>query len=98
MEPNANKKTIKTPDSDQSARKDSADLTEEIRDDTDATNRQTSNKSGKHSSVEKLTASRPEFGPSPGTSPVPGAFGNPEESGDEHAPSEAHRDQSLRPK
>jgi hypothetical protein len=39
---------------------------------------QTSNKSGKHSSVEKLAASRPEFGTSPGAQPVPGAFGDDE--------------------
>jgi len=37
---------------------------------------QTSNKTGKHSSAEKLAASRPEFGPSAGAKPVDGAFGN----------------------
>jgi hypothetical protein len=37
---------------------------------------QTSNKSGKHSSVEKLAASRPEFGTAPGARPVDGAFGD----------------------
>src|ERR671933_575749 len=37
---------------------------------------QTSNKSGKHSSVEKLAASRPEFGSSAGAKPVDGAFGD----------------------
>jgi hypothetical protein len=37
---------------------------------------QTSNKTGKHSSVEKLAASRPEFGSSAGAKPVDGAFGN----------------------
>jgi hypothetical protein len=37
---------------------------------------QTSNKMGKHSSVEKLAASRPEFGTSPGARPVDGAFGD----------------------
>jgi hypothetical protein len=37
---------------------------------------QTSNKMGKHSSVEKLAASRPEFGASPGARPVDGAFGD----------------------
>ena len=36
---------------------------------------QTSNKAGKHSSAEKLAASRPEFGASPGAKPVDGAFG-----------------------
>jgi hypothetical protein len=38
--------------------------------------RQTSNKSGKHSSVEKLAASRPEFGNAPGANLVDGAFGD----------------------
>jgi hypothetical protein len=37
---------------------------------------QTSNKTGKHSSAEKLAASRPEFGASAGAKPVDGAFGN----------------------
>jgi hypothetical protein len=37
---------------------------------------QTSNKSGKHSSVEKLAASRPEFGAAAGAKPVDGAFGD----------------------
>jgi len=37
---------------------------------------QTSNKTGKHSSVEKLAASRPEFGSSAGAKAVDGAFGN----------------------
>lgn len=37
---------------------------------------QTSNKTGKHSSVEKLAASRPEFGSSPGAHAVDGAFGD----------------------
>jgi hypothetical protein len=37
---------------------------------------QTSNKTGKHSSVEKLAASRPEFDASAGARPVDGAFGD----------------------
>lgn len=37
---------------------------------------QASNKTGKHSSSEKLAASRPEFGSSPGARPVGGAFGD----------------------
>lgn len=37
---------------------------------------QTSNKTGKHSSAEKLAASRPEFGASAGSHPVDGAFGH----------------------
>lgn len=97
MEPNANKKTIKTPDSDETARHDDAELRDTTVDDAVRTDTQTSNKSGKHSSVEKLTASRPEFGASPGANPVPGAFGNPQED-EEHAPSKAHRDKALRPK
>jgi hypothetical protein len=39
---------------------------------------QESSKTGKHSSVEKLAASRPEFGEGRGAQPVPGAFGNDE--------------------
>lgn len=37
---------------------------------------QTSNKSGKHSSVQKLAASRPEFGTGRGAQQVSGAFGD----------------------
>ncbi len=37
---------------------------------------QTSHKSGKHSTVEKLHASRPDFGASPGNKPIPGAHGS----------------------
>lgn len=43
---------------------------------------QTSNKSGKHSTVEKLAASRSEFSPRPSAGPVSGAF-----DGDEPQPS-----------
>ncbi|MBV9082812.1 MAG: hypothetical protein JOZ62_09065 [Acidobacteriaceae bacterium] len=39
---------------------------------------QTSNKSGKHSSAEKLAASRPELGAGRGAQPVSGAFGDDE--------------------
>lgn len=39
---------------------------------------QTSNKTGKHSSAEKLAASRPEFGAGRGAQPVSGAFGDDE--------------------
>ena len=42
---------------------------------TDIEGLQTSNKAGKHSSAEKLAASRPEFGARPGAKPVDGAFG-----------------------
>ena len=41
---------------------------------------QTSTKSGKHSAVEKLAASRPEFGSGRATQPVPGAFGHDEQT------------------
>ncbi|MGI8961093.1 MAG: hypothetical protein ACR2IV_15270 [Bryobacteraceae bacterium] len=69
------------PDSDESARKshpakgdeDTAESTAEI------LNAQTSNKSGKHSTAEKLSASRPEFGEGRGAQPVDGAFGRDEE-------------------
>ncbi len=61
--------------------------------------RQTSQKTGKHSSVEKLAASRPEFSESPGAHPVPGADGDQDK---EHEPTpegtNAHRDKALRPK
>ena len=72
-------------------------MSDEMTEQTDHTDRQTSNKSGKHSSVEKLTASRPEFGASPGAKPVPGAGGDTED-GEEHAPSGGHRDKALRSK
>jgi len=66
------------PDSDESARaKHLHDEQEEVPDASDdIEGLQTSNKSGKHSSVEKLAASRPEFGTSPGARPVDGAFGD----------------------
>jgi hypothetical protein len=58
-----------------------------------------SQKTGKHSSVEKLAASRPEFAESPGAHPKPGASGD---DGKEHEPTpegtNAHRDKALRPK
>lgn len=96
MEPNPNKKTVKTPDSDETARKDGADVDTADREDLATANGQTSNNSGKHSSVEKLTASRPESGVSRGAKPVPGAFGNPENDDQERTGrSEAHRDRAL---
>lgn len=79
------RKSIAIPDSDETARKPDAALDlEEVTDDPgDITGLQTSNKTGKHSSAEKLAASRPEFGSSPGAHPVDGAFGDqtPEEAG-----------------
>lgn len=43
---------------------------------TDIEGLQTSNKSGKHSTVQKLAASRPEFGTGRGAQHVDGAFGD----------------------
>jgi hypothetical protein len=79
------RKNIAVPDSDETARKpDAASDPDEVSDSAgDYESRQTSNKTGKHSSAEKLAASRPEFGSSPGAKPVDGAFGDasPEEAG-----------------
>lgn len=63
------------PDSDQSARK-----SHHPNEDLDAAeaveaNLQTSHKSGKHSTAEKLADSRPEFADGRGAQPVDGAFG-----------------------
>lgn len=71
------------PDSDETARHRDAAADEMTDDSADITGRQTSNKTGKHSSAEKLAASRPEFGSSPGAKPVDGAFGDasPQEAG-----------------
>src|SRR6059058_974617 len=67
-----------SPDSDESARgKHPYAGDEQIADvSADIEGLQTSNKAGKPSSVEKLAASRPEFGSSAGAKPVDGAFGN----------------------
>src|SRR3954470_3857702 len=69
------------PDSDETARgKHPYAGDEQIEDaSTDIEGLQTSNKSGKHSSVEKLAASRPEFGEGRGAQQVSGAFGDDEE-------------------
>ena len=66
------------PDSDQTARNRHPDGGEEPIADAslEIDGLQTSNKSGKHSSVEKLAASRPEFGVGRGSLPVDGAFGH----------------------
>ena len=68
------------PDSDESARqKHPYAGAEQIPDaSSDTEELQTSNKSGKHSTAEKLAASRPEFGEGRGAQPVPGAFGDDE--------------------
>ncbi len=67
-----------SPDSDETARaKHPYAGAEEVPDASpDIEGLQTSNKSGKHSSVEKLAASRPEFGSGSGAKPVDGAFGD----------------------
>lgn len=69
------------PDSDESARVKHPDAAEDnIPDaDTSVSGLQTSNKSGKRSSAEKLAASRPEFGTGRGAVPVDGAFGKDDE-------------------
>src|SRR3954452_12971238 len=66
------------PDSDETARGKHAYAGDEQIEDAsqDIEGLQTSNKTGKHSSAEKLAASRPEFGASPGSKPVDGAFGD----------------------
>jgi hypothetical protein len=66
------------PDSDESARRKHPDAADEnVPDaDTNIPDLQTSNKSGKHSTAEKLAASRPEFGSGRGAQPVSGAFGD----------------------
>jgi hypothetical protein len=71
-----NRKT-NLPDSDQTARSKHADSSDKITQDTGLADLQTSTKSGKHSSVEKLAASRPEFS-GRGEQSVPGAFGDDE--------------------
>jgi hypothetical protein len=95
--PNPNKKTIGMPPSDETARTNIDERDMESRpDDTNDEGRQISNKSGKHSSAEKLAASRPNFGPSPGANPAPGAHG--ERGKDkEQSPSGAQRDKALKP-
>src|SRR5438477_6108743 len=72
------RKGIGVPDSDESARRPDAalDMDEVFEPAGNIEGRQTSNKTGKHSSAEKLAASRPEFGSSPGAKPVDGAFGS----------------------
>ena len=65
------------PDSDESARKRHPDAADDSIPDADTSiaDLQTSNKSGKHSTAEKLAASRPGFGTGRGAVPVDGAFG-----------------------
>jgi hypothetical protein len=67
-----------SPDSDETARSKHPYAGDEVMEDvsSDIEGLQTSNKSGKHSSVEKLAASRPEFGAGRGAQQVSGAFGD----------------------
>jgi hypothetical protein len=69
-------KYTKIPDSDVTARKPLSEADDPGPDIDPLGGLQTSNKSGKHSSVIKLAASRPEFGEAPGAHPKDGAFGN----------------------
>jgi hypothetical protein len=74
------------PDSDESARQKHAQEQEEENwnEVTDVvTTTQTSHKSGKHSTAEKLAASRPEFSEGRGAQHVDGAFGADKEEREE---------------
>lgn len=87
---NDDAKKTDLPDSDQSARQKHAQEQEEENwnEVTDVVNTtQTSHKTGKHSSAEKLAASRPEFSSGRTAQPVPGASG----SGDENAEDQPNR-------
>jgi hypothetical protein len=70
-------KNSKTPDSDQTARRADTDLETDASESPDSRGIQTSNKSGKHSSVLKEAASRPGRGTGTQAKQVSGAFGNP---------------------
>ena len=71
------RKLEKIPDSDQSARKESEYVEDEIAADAGQIEmRQMSAKTGKHSSVVKQDASRPEFARKSGAQPVAGASGD----------------------
>ena len=78
-------KNIKIPDSDVTARKRPSGGDNPGMDTEKLEGLQTSSKTGKHSSVQKLAASRPEFGDAPGAHPKGGAFGDPSpKTGKEH--------------
>lgn len=70
------------PDSDESARSKHPGLDDEHTAEASDQNEnlQTSVKSGKHSTVEKLSASRPEYGTGRGAVPVDGGFGRDEKA------------------
>jgi hypothetical protein len=72
------KKAIKMPDSDTSARHGREDQAGEMNEapPESLADRQTSNKAGSHSTVEKLAASRSEFAPRASAGQVSGAFGD----------------------
>jgi len=81
-------KKTDVPDSDESARQKHAQEQEEenwneVTDVVKTT--ETSHKSGKHSTAEKLAASRPEFSEGRGAAPVSGASGTEENQPDELA-------------
>jgi hypothetical protein len=65
------------PDSDESARRTNPPQDDEMDTNPDdaVDGLQVSGKSGKHSTTEKLAASRPNFGTGRGAEPVDGAFG-----------------------
>lgn len=94
------KKSTAIPDSDESMRPKHHQEEDIDSDDTLLEGVQTSNKTGKHSSVEKMAASRPEMGTSPTHNPVDGASGETEKPNVEHVHDGAtvHRDKALRPK
>ncbi len=69
-------KTNKIPNSDETARKGNSAENDDLIDNTDRSGGQTSNKSGKHSSVEKAAASRPGMDDAPGFHPKDGAHGD----------------------
>src|SRR3954470_6365118 len=70
------RKTTKIPDSDVTARKRPNAGDNPGPDSGPFEDLQTSNKTGKHSSVAKLAASRPALAEAPGAHPKPGAFGD----------------------
>jgi hypothetical protein len=66
----------KLPDSDPTARKRGGESQQVPSEEMSSAVPETSHKSGKHSSVEKASASRPESQPAPGAKPKPGSFGS----------------------
>jgi hypothetical protein len=75
------KKTIARPDSDTTARKHTNTAI---------------GKSGKHSAVEKLAASRSDFDARASAGPVPGAHGKPAKKSEQTSSSKAHREKAAR--